>query len=380
MPNIAIIGGGIGGLCAAIALQQRGLEAHVYEAAPKLQPVGAGIWVPTNAIRVLDRLGLGRPVARDGVALERVELRDVAGGVLQQVDLNEVRDAFGHTTISIHRGALQRVLVDHLQPDTLHLGKTCTAVEERDGCVRAHFDDATHTEAALCIGADGIRSTVRHQLFSAARLRYSGQTCYRGVADLRLPAPLARTAREVWGAGQRFGFSVIDEMSVYWFAPLDAKAGETPPGNLKRDLLHRYAAFPDPTIAILDHTPRDTIIQTDLYDLRPLDHWWQGRVVLLGDAAHAPTPNLGQGAAQAIEDAYVLAKCLPHHEAPPDAFSQYETERKARANRIVRRSWWLGQMAHLSNPVARRLRNAVLRATPAFIQRRELETLYGVSY
>ncbi len=329
-------------------------------------------------MQVLERLGLDDAVARHGVALSRIELRDAGGARLQHVDLKAVQRRFGQTTVSIHRGALQQALVERLPADALHLGKTCVAVDEREGGVRVRFEDGTHVEASLVVGADGLRSAVRDALFPQAQLRYAGQTCYRGVADLALPDSLLRTAREVWGPGQRFGFSAIGERAVYWFAPVDAVPGTSVPASIKEDLLRRYASFPAPTAAILEATPAEAIIQTDLYDLRPLDRWWRGRVVLLGDAAHAPTPNLGQGAAQAIEDAYALAACLARHGAPHEAFAAYETTRMPKAKQIVRRSWWLGKLAHVKNPVLRRVRNGVLRHTPAAVQRRELEAMYTV--
>lgn len=381
MPHIAIVGGGIGGLCTAIALRQRDIDVHVYEAAPALEPVGAGIWVPSNAMQVLDRLALSEPVARAGMALERIELCDADGLTLQQVDLNDVQRTFGHTTISIHRSALQQALVDHLAPEVLHLGKTCTAVEERKRTVRMHFDDGTHVETPVLIGADGLRSTVRDFVVPGARLRYTGQTCYRGIADLQLSLSSRRAAREIWGPGHRFGFSAIGEGAVYWFAPLDAPAGrKRPPTTVKRDLFRRYASFPEPVPAILDHTPVDTILRTDLYDVPPLDRWWHGRVVLIGDAAHAATPNLGQGAAQAMEDAYVLAAALARYDDPREAFAEYEATRMQKAKRVVHQSWRLGTIAHLKNPMARRLRNLVMRHTPALMQRRAVERLYTIDY
>src|SRR5438552_13872110 len=143
MTRVLIIGGGIGGLTAAVALRRRGFDAQVYEAAPELRPVGKGIWVPTNAMQVFDRLGLSDAVGRAGWPLERIQVRDQTGGVLMDLDLRRFAATYGHTTISIHRAALVQVLADALPPDTLHLGKRFASFEQAPGGVTACFADGT---------------------------------------------------------------------------------------------------------------------------------------------------------------------------------------------------------------------------------------------
>lgn len=375
MTRILIIGGGIGGLTAAIALRQKGFDAHVYEAAPELQPVGKGIWVPTNAMLVLDRLGLSDAVNQAGWALERIKISEGDGPALLDVDLRRIQQKFGHTTISIHRATLVRILAAALPAEVLHLGHRFTGFTQEENGIVAAFAGQAAVRGDLLIGADGIRSSVREQLQPGVPLRYSGQTCFRGIGRLELPPGLERTCWEVWGGTARFGFSVIGSDQVYWFAPCTAPvdAPQQTGEALLRELRERYRAFPEPIPAIVRHTPAEEIMRTDLYDFAPLPWWQQGWVVLLGDAAHAMTPNLRQGGAQAIEDAWFLADRLASCPTIGEALEEYEQYRMPKVRWIARTAWQLGQLAHLENPWLRRLRNLVMRMTPTWVNERQQE-------
>lgn len=371
-----IIGGGIGGLATAAALLRRGIDADVYESADALRAVGAGIWVPSNAMQVLDRLGLARAVREAGQPVDRAELRDWRGGVLQSMDFRRSARTYGFGTIAIHRAALQDVLAGAVPRDRLHLGRHARGLELRTADVEVVFADGGRVDAPVLVGADGVRSATRAAIAPDAELRYSGQTSYRGVARFELPAALRRVTREVWGPGRRFGFSALGDGRVYWFAALDSPAGETEtPAESARRVAALAAGFPPPIPELVAATRPDGLTRTDMYDLRPMRSWHRGRAVLLGDAAHATTPNLGQGGAQAIEDAWVLADCLATHE-PSEAFRAYEERRMKEATRVVKRSRQIGRLAHLRHPVARAARNLLLRLTPGFVTRREMDALY----
>jgi 2-polyprenyl-6-methoxyphenol hydroxylase-like FAD-dependent oxidoreductase len=378
--KILVVGGGIAGLTTAIALQRKGFDVHVYEAAAVVQPVGKGIWPPTNAMLVLDRLGLSGAVEGGGVPLERIEIGDTKDGVPLRLNLHEVKVKYGHTTVSVHRAALHRVLLEHLQPGTFHLAKRCTGFAPANNGVTVQFHDGTQVAGDVLLGTDGIHSVIRQALFPDAILRYGGQTCYRGVATMELPASLARTCWEVWGGESRFGFSGLGPRQVYWFAPVTAAAGTAERnGLLLAELAHRYAGFPTPIPAIIERTPVEEIVRTDLYDLSPLKRWWQGRVMLLGDAAHAMMPNLGQGGAQAIEDALVLADNLSSCPIISEAFRQYERLRKPRVRRIVQMAWRYGQIAHTRSRWLQRLRNVGLKTVPHRVSHKWVEWLYAVN-
>lgn len=374
--NVVIAGGGIGGLCAGIALQQQNLSVHVYEAAPELRPLGAGIMVPPNAMSVLARLGLADAVLQAGLPLHRAEIRDRTAGVLQTVPMDAIAAKLGHPTVAIRRADLQRILASALQPGTLHLGKQVTRFDDSGGQVRAFFADGSDAAGSLLIGADGIRSAVRQQLFPDVPLRYSGQTCFRGLTPFELPASLQQTAWEVWDGKARFGFAQVAKGQVYWFAPLKAPAG-TPfdRTQLGAQLQATYRSFPSPIPELLAAVDPADVLQTDLYDLTPTRHWYRGRVVLLGDAAHATTPNLGQGGAQAVEDALSLTLKLKAFGPSEQALEAYAQARVRRVTGIVKRSWHLGRAAHWEHPFLKRLRNLALRAVPAGAQQRQMEDL-----
>jgi 2-polyprenyl-6-methoxyphenol hydroxylase-like FAD-dependent oxidoreductase len=380
MMKILTIGGGIGGLTTTLALQRQGFDAHVYESAAEVQPVGKGIWVPTNAMLVLERFGLSDAVVRSGLPLERIEVYDKQDGLLLRLNLHPVQVKYRHTTISIHRAALHRVLRDHVQPGTLHLGKRCTGLTQAPDGITVQFQDGTQVAGDVLVGADGIHSVIRQALFPDVALRYSGQTCYRGIATMELPASLARTCWEVWGGESRLGFSALGPRQVYWFAPLTAPVGGAEwEESLSEQLAERYAGFPPPIPAIIAHTPVDEIIRTDVYDFPPLTRWWHGRVILLGDAAHAMTPNLGQGGAQAIEDAFLLAHKLSRGGSLSEAFREYERVRMPRVRRMVHTAWRYGQIAHLRNRWVQRLRNVAMQSVPAWVNQKRVEWLYAMN-
>jgi 2-polyprenyl-6-methoxyphenol hydroxylase-like FAD-dependent oxidoreductase len=377
----AIIGGGIGGLTAAIALRAKGIDAQVYESAPALREIGAGIWMPANAMQVLHRLGLADEIRQAGVTLPRGEVHDAAAGALQVVEIGRIAERFGFGTVVIHRQRLHRILAAHLPSGVVHTGRAFTSLsEERDG-VRVRFADGGDLVVPIVVGADGLRSSVRDFVTPGARIRYSGQTSYRGVA--RVPGDrIEVTGRETWGAARRFGFSPVSADEVYWFAVLDApEGGSDEPGTRHERLRALFRDFPRPATELIDATDDAAILRTDICDLRPIPTWHRGRVVLLGDAAHATTPNLGQGAAQAIEDAYVLAGRLGANPGDPEpAFREYQAIRRPKALRIVNSSWWLGKIAHTANPAARAVRNTLLRLTPGRVSDRQFESIFRLDY
>jgi 2-polyprenyl-6-methoxyphenol hydroxylase-like FAD-dependent oxidoreductase len=244
-----------------------------------------------------------------------------------------------------------------------------------------HFDDGMEVRADVVIGADGLRSVARALVAPSVKLRYAGHTAYRGVAHFALSAETLRSGAEVWGAGCRFGYGAIASDEVYWFATRDAVEGEqAEAGRMRESLGALFSGFGSPVRELIAATEESHIIRTDLYDFEPMQPWHLGRVVLVGDAAHATTPNLGQGGAQAIEDAWVLADQLSRSDDPVKAFVAYEAIRREKAAFVVNRSRQIGRMVHISNPVGRAVRNFVLRVTPASAARRQMERLFTLNF
>jgi 2-polyprenyl-6-methoxyphenol hydroxylase-like FAD-dependent oxidoreductase len=372
--DIAIVGAGIGGLTTGIALAQRGIAFRIFEAAPELREVGAGIWVPPNGLEVLARLGAAQAVKEAGTPIEIAELSDYRAGVLQRA---ETRSSLGHATVAIHRGALQKLLAERVPRESLCLGRQCSGVEAKDGAVLVRFADGQTFEASAVIGADGLASSVRASLFPEVQPNYSGQTSWRGVVDYELPQPFNRVSAEIWAPERRFGFSSIGGRRTYWYATADAPAGtRLSADDAKRKLTSLFTEFAPPVPSLIAETPGEAMIQTDLSDLDPETQWTSGRIALLGDAAHATTPNLGQGGAQAIEDAWVIADQIARRDRIEDAFAEYERRRRPKASMLIRRARQMGRMAHLGSTGARLMRNMLVRQTPASITRRELEKIY----
>lgn len=376
-----IIGGGIAGLTTAIALKKIGIETTVFEAVPKIKTVGAGIWMATNAMQVFSRLGFADRIEAEGMSLNKVAIADPDLKVIQGTNMQNIRQKYGHSITAIHRAKLQRILVEELDSESLELGKPLQSFEETKNGVLAHFKDGSKVEADFLIGADGIHSNVRKQLFPNVKYRYSGQVCWRGVAQFDLPPSYQKATIETWGNQIRFGFSAIGKGQVYWFAvktsPPDIQDDRT---TLKEYLTDLYKDFSQPIPSILAATPIQNIHKADMYDFKPIQKWHEGKVCLIGDAAHAMTPNMGQGGGQAVEDAYFLMKSF---EANPDAdfpaiFAHFQSKRFKKVKKIVNTSKQIGDIAHLK--YGRGLRNFMFRLLPESLATKQMEVIYGIDY
>jgi 2-polyprenyl-6-methoxyphenol hydroxylase-like FAD-dependent oxidoreductase len=376
--RVTIIGAGIGGLCTAIGLTRRGFDVQIYEQAAAFGTVGAGLTLWSNAIIALDRLGIEEE-ALNGLRFRCADILDSQGQVLFSTPMEQINRELGAPTLAIHRADLHRALLAKLPGDIIHTGATCAAIEQDAEGVTARFQDGTEARADLLIGADGIHSTTRRTIFPQVKTRYSGYIAWRGIANFQ-SAMTDRTTEagrtsEAWGPGARFGIVPLGGGQVYWFATANLPAGLKPsPAERKANLRERFAAWHAPVIDLIEATPEDKILYNDIIDIPPMIHWSRGRVTILGDAAHATTPNLGQGACQAIESAVSLSRSLVEEDSVESAFRRYKAERHARTAWITNRSWTMGKVAQIENGLLCSLRNAVLRATPAPVMLKEMMT------
>lgn len=378
--NTVIIGAGIGGLTTAIALQQVGIEADIFEAAPELKPVGAGIFMASNAMQVFQHLGIADGVKAAG---QEIDMAFVTDQYLNPISTYHIREKlsarYGIGNCAMTRSRLQDALLRNIATHQLHLNKRLLRLEAHDQTVTLHFMDGTSLTTDMVIAADGIHSIARKYVAGDVPLRYSKQTCWRGIARYRLPHEIRNHNFEIWGKapGLRFGFGPVWENEVYWFSTACMpEGGKDSEGQTIPQLLSLYKDFGQLTTKLIENTEPASIIRSDLHDFKPIPNWWKGRVVLLGDAAHATTPNLGQGGCQAIEDGWVIAQCLKKYAEPRQAFQAYQQYRYVRAKKVVDMSWTFGELTNIRQPWLQWLRNAALRLIPESMSIRISDSIF----
>lgn len=374
---IVIVGGGIGGLALAAACERVGLAYRVIERAPELREVGAGVGLWASAIRALTTIGVDTSRFPAAAEIVTAEICSWRGAVLSRVDVSHTARQVGGRSLVVHRGELLSAIAARVDPQQVTLGATVSEVREAGGTVVAKLADGEEVRGRLLVGADGLRSIVRATLWSAAAPRYGGETCYRAVTDIAPPS--LQTIREIQGPGQRAAVCVLGEHRVYWWATKTAPEGEVDaPLERREELLRSFRGWPFAVEEAIAATEPAAILRNDLYDRPPLRRWSAGRITLLGDAAHPTTPNLGQGACMAIEDAVVLTRALiEHRDDHARAFAAYEAERHARTAGIVGLSRRFGAVGQWRHPLLVRLREALVRATPVSVVVRTLRDQIG---
>jgi 2-polyprenyl-6-methoxyphenol hydroxylase-like FAD-dependent oxidoreductase len=349
-----------------VALRRVGWQVSVLERAEHFGEVGAGIALMSNGLRCLDAVGLGEAVRGSGRREIPTGVRTVSGRWLSRLDGVAVEKRLGTTAIAVHRAGLHRILRSALPPESLIAGATPTAIVDRDdGAAEVRYRLAGETAEAradLVVGADGVHSWVRAQRWPEAPPPvYSGSTSWRAITQSVHGAEMSMS----WGRGTEFGVLPLADGRSYWYAAANAPEGQREPGQLNR-LRMRFGSWHSPIPALLAATAPEAVLRHDIYWLPALSSYARGRVVLLGDAAHAMTPNLGQGGGQALEDAIVLAEALDSAPDLPAALARYDHQRRPRTQRMSRAATTqlrFGQQ--LQNPIAVALRNIAIMLTPA---------------
>lgn len=347
--RVAVIGAGIGGLTAALALRANGIDATVYEQARELKALGAGVSIATNGSRILTRLGVGDALAAIAGPVTHYQFRTWQA---EPIAGEPSTLSFGDParTWCLHRGEFQQVLAGALPADAIELGRTCVGATELSDRVRIEFADGTTTDADLLIAADGIHSRLQGRVATPAAPVSEGIMAYRGLipAD-RVHGVADMNASAMW-LGPRQSFlaypvSAGKLLNIVAFVPTNLAVAEswTAPGDVG-ELAAAYRGWDPRVLAIID--AMDSTFRWGIYDREPLDRWSTERITLLGDSAHAVTPHLGQGANQAIEDAITLAVLL--RDARPDELAtrlrRYEGLRLERTAHVRRQARAAGRI------------------------------------
>ena len=380
-PRIAIIGGGIAGLTAAIALRKLSFRPTIFESAPEIKALGAGLVLAANAIKALERIGIADKIIPAGQLLETFSILDQDGLPITVADSQVLSDRYGANNFAIHRSELHRILLQATGDLDIMTGKRALEVRQDEESATLYFQDGTQFTADAVLIADGIHSAIRQQLAPNSQPRYAGYTCWRAV--IQNPGIDWSGSSETWASAGRFGIVPLKHQQLYWFLCINAPQNDaTMRAVTVQDLAARFKHHHAPIPQILNATRNEQLIHNDIIDLEPVKKFAYGRVLLLGDAAHATTPNMGQGACQAIEDAAVLLdqwEKMPEV-LPAEVFSHFETRRLKRTHSIVNRSWSLGKIAQWSNPLAITLRNGLFRRIPASLNERQLAEMYRVDF
>ncbi|MFF3330520.1 FAD-dependent monooxygenase [Streptomyces sp. NPDC002888] len=361
--SAVVVGGGIGGLAAAIGLRLVGWEVTVVERAAVLADVGAGISLHANGIRALNALGVdigaaARPQYTGGT-------RAPDGRRLARMDGAALERELGTPIVGIPRADLHRLLRAALPAECLVMGAEVTSVDRGGaGRVRVPVGDGVR-EADVVVAADGVNSGLRAQVFPHhPGPAYSGSTVVRAITER--PVELDTDFDLTWGGGAEFGHIAFVDGRAEWHAVYNAPAGVRHEDALA-EMRRRFGGWHDPIPTLLEATRPDAVLHHDIHELvTPLPAFAAGRIALLGDAAHAMTPHLGQGACQALEDAAVLAAALAAEPTVEAALSRYDAERRPRSQSVARAARRAGRMGqHLAHPLAVAVRDTALRLAPS---------------
>ena len=300
--------------------------------------------------------------------MTRAEIRNPSGTLLTRIDYQ----AHGWETYGILRSALQQAMLDAVLLERVRLDMNCVGAST-DG--QAFIEGAEPLAADLVVGADGIHSVVRRSLFGGEVLRYGGHRAWRAGTSFDQERIGDRFV-EVWGGGGGFGFGPAGSGRVYWYCFESVPKGAPAPERPREEFLRRYGTWFDPIPDLIEATEPEAIEPTFTYDRQPRRTWGRGRVTLLGDAAHPMKPNIGQGAAQALEDAVVLGLSVAGRRDPEEILREYERRRVRRANAAVRASRRTGRTAEVRSPTAARLRDSVMKMLPDSLPVAQLRRMY----
>lgn len=357
--DVAIVGAGSTGLALALALGAgRGLSVRVFERAPRIAALGAGITLWSNALHVLRRLGVERELVASANELVRGETRRIDGRTLVRFDFAPLARELDAPCLALTRAALLDGLLRALPHDVLVLDRSLVELREDSAGVELRFENGAAARAKLVVGADGVQSTVRAAL-GGERPVYSGYIAYRALVDAPHELVPPGLAFETWGPAKRFGALRVERERLYWFATLNAPELSIDERRAETLLAH-FGAWHAPIRDLVERTPRAAILRHPVIELARPARLVRGRIALAGDAAHAMTPNLGQGACVGLEDAWVLARALDRFGPTPAALERYAAARRARIETVAQDSRRAGRWGQIESRFLRGLRDVAM--------------------
>lgn len=377
-----IIGAGIGGLCASIALRKVGVHTTLFDRRAEVHFGGAGLGIGANAVRALHMLGASEELFCLGKTMSSIQIMTEQGKILSNTHTSAISRKYGLDNVNIDRAKLLDILLRAAgDGHHIHTRKECVGFEQHAGGVKVWFKDGSSAEGDMLVAADGIRSIIRRTLLPLTEPQYAGYTCWRAVVPVN-PAEThfnPNVFTETWGRGGRFGIVPLANDQIYWFACLNAIEGDPRFAKYTSDdLACHFQHYHEPIPQVLSASREGNLLHHDIMFLPPIRRYAFGRIALLGDAAHATTPNMGQGAGLAIEDAVILAGNLKRSLNIEAALERYSKQRVKRTASITRMSGRIGKVAQLELPAAVSLRNAFMPLLPNALIAWQMKYLYRI--
>lgn len=370
-----IIGAGIAGLNLAIGLQKRNIPFLICEAAPFVKGIGAGFGLAANAMKAFEYLGIENEVTAIGKPLKGLQVLDAKANAIIAGTPRSISADYTQN-YAIHRADLHQLLLHKI--DSAYILTNHKLVDIHIQHKTAVFENGSKIAFTFLIGADGIHSEVRQKIFPDSSLRYSGYTCWRAVVKDDMAQMFE--SFETWGKKGRFGMTPLTDNRIYWYACINTPLYETKVRNYTiSDLQNNFATYHQQIQKVLKVTQPQQLMRHDLFDLKPLKKYTQGNILLIGDAAHATTPNLGQGAGMAVEDVATLLFLIDKGFDFTKIAALYNKSRVSRCKNIVQKSNILGKIAQLNNPLLIPIRNFMFRNMPTAINHRQMQSILQFS-
>lgn len=351
--NVVIIGAGMGGLTTGIALKKFGHQVHIFEQTEKILPVGAAISLWSNGVKCLNYLGLTDKIAKLGGQMDDLAYVDgLTGDVMTQFSLLPLIEEVGQRPYPVARADLQNMLMDEFGRDQIYLGKKMVSLEDKADYVEVHFADGSSTQADLLIGADGTHSLTRsYVLGQQVQRRYAGYVNWNGLVEISEDLAPAQQWTTYVGEGKRASLMPVADGKFYFFLDVPLPAGLDNNRDEYKKLLKQYFVdWCQPVQQLIERLDPQKTNRVEIHDIEPFTQFYKGRVVILGDAAHSTTPDIGQGGCQAMEDAIYLARSLQINTLGlEDALRRYQNKRNERANELVLRARKRCDVTHMKD-------------------------------